>query len=154
MRYGSLYGPGSGHGNGIFDLVHQILSGKKEITVNHIEAVRSFIHVDDAAKVTAMALDANFNNQSFSVIGQQSFTMTQVVEIICDIVGTEKVALKQSGDNNHYVKTPFSHKPQSAACLYPSEVIDFQQGLSDIIDVVSEAYLRRPKPDLLGNSTS
>jgi nucleoside-diphosphate-sugar epimerase len=55
LRYGSFYGPGTAFGPG--GQIAELVSGRKFPLVGDGNGVWSFIHVDDAAEATALAID-------------------------------------------------------------------------------------------------
>ena len=52
LRFGSIYGPGSDLKNGLLKIVYDAISKKKLIYRGTDKALRSYIHVEDAAKAS------------------------------------------------------------------------------------------------------
>ena len=63
LRYGSIYGPRANLKNGLHKIVHDSLKKKKLIYRGTKKAIRSFIHVKDAAKSSVEILNRKFKNK-------------------------------------------------------------------------------------------
>ena len=59
LRFGSIYGPGSDLKNGLLKIVYDAISKKKLIYRGTDKALRSYIHVEDAAKASVDILQKN-----------------------------------------------------------------------------------------------
>ena len=69
LRYGSIYGPRSNLNNGLFKIVYDAV--KKIIYRGTQRAVRSYIHVLDAAKASADILNSQFNKKVVLIKGKK-----------------------------------------------------------------------------------
>ena len=63
LRYGSLYGPRANASNGMYKIISKAIKLKTSISWTP-ETMRQYIHVEDAAKASVVALDDDFINQS------------------------------------------------------------------------------------------
>ena len=70
LRYGSIYGPRSNLNNGLFKIVYDAVK-KKIIYRGTQKAVRSYIHVLDAAKASADILNSQFNKKVVLIKGKK-----------------------------------------------------------------------------------
>ena len=60
LRYGSLYGPRSDYRNGLWRIVKNAIETKKVNYEGSAEALREYIHVEDAARAILMLFLKNF----------------------------------------------------------------------------------------------
>ena len=65
LRYGSLYGPGAHKWNSIIKNVKTIKKDKSLTHWGNGNEVREYIHIKDAAKLTAQCLDGKYKNKIF-----------------------------------------------------------------------------------------
>ena len=63
LRYGSLYGPRSDYRNGLFRIVKNALETGNISYEGSPEAIREYIHVEDAARADVDAIKDEFCNQ-------------------------------------------------------------------------------------------
>ena len=70
LRYGTLYGPRSDHHNGLWRIVKHALETGKLSYGGSPEAMREYIHVEDAARASVAALGEEFRNQHVVLTGQ------------------------------------------------------------------------------------
>ena len=90
LRYGSLYGPRSDEKNGLYRIIKKIIDSKKIYFEGDVEAVREYIHVQDAAKASIEILNKRFENISINITGQQSITMMNLLKILKEILSIKK----------------------------------------------------------------
>ena len=138
LRYGSLYGPRSQHWNGIRGFVQQVVTkGMIEYSGNGSE-VREYIHVLDAAKLSAKALEDEYQNRAITVTGQQSMKVSDMFSMIFEIEGKEVNVnyLDRHNDSSHYGNTPYRYTPKASMKVIPTEFVDLGQGLLDVIEEI------------------
>ena len=141
LRYGSLYGPRSQSWNGIKVFVDQaIKKGFLEYPGDGSE-IREYIHVLDAAKLSAKILNDEYKNRAVTITGQQSIKVSDMLAMIFEIVG-KKYEVKYHDKNNetsHYGKTPYRYTPKTSIKIIPSEFVDLGQGLLDIVEEIHQS---------------
>ena len=71
LRYGSLYGPRSDSRNGLWRIVKNALETGTVSYEGSPEALREYIHVEDAALSSVDALGEEFRNQHVLLTGHQ-----------------------------------------------------------------------------------
>ena len=69
LRYGSIYGPRSNLKNGLLKIIYDAVKKNKLIYRGTKKAVRSYIHVQDAAKASADILKDKFNQKVILIKG-------------------------------------------------------------------------------------
>ena len=141
LRYGSLYGSRSQDWNGIYSFIKQIINESKIDYAGNGEELREYINVKDAAKLSVDILDERYVNKAINVSGQQMLRVSELIDLIFEILGKEKKIIYQSKMNlqDHYGNTPYRFTPQSAIKLVPQEYVDLSQGLFDLISEIEHS---------------
>jgi UDP-glucose 4-epimerase len=88
LRYGSLYGPRADASNGLNIIVRRALEQGKISYVGDSESVREYIHVEDAARASVVALGEEFRNESVVLTGHQPMRMLDLLKMLAEIMGT------------------------------------------------------------------
>ena len=77
------------------------------------ESLREYIHVEDAAKASVIALNNEFRNQSVVLTGQEPMRVDDLLKMIVEIMGLDtEIEFENIDKPCHYVRTPYSYKPQ------------------------------------------
>lgn len=137
LRYGSLYGPRADETNGLLRMVSRALETGKLRYEGSPDALREYIHVEDAARASVAALGEDFSNQSVVLTGQEPMRVRDLLEMLAEILGlkdgVEFVAGEQPG---HYVRTPYAYQPKLGRKYVPPMHVDLGQGLLQLINEV------------------
>ncbi len=137
LRYGSLYGPRSNSSNGLYRVVESALRTGRISYTGSPEALREYIHVEDAARASVTAMGDAFRNESVILTGQEPMRVSDVLATLAEILGLtsgiEFVAGEQLG---HYVRTPYAYQPKLGRKFIPPLHVDLGQGLLQLIDEV------------------
>jgi UDP-glucose 4-epimerase len=137
LRYGSLYGPRADISNGLYRIVKYALDNGVIRYQGSPESLREYIHVEDAARASVIALGEDFRNQSVILTGQDPMRVLDLLEMLAEILGLsnaiEFVASEQPG---HYVRTPYAYQPKLGRKYMPPMHVDLGQGLLELIDNV------------------
>ena len=140
LRYGSLYGPRSNDSNGLFRIVKSALETGKVTYRGSSEAMREYIHVEDAARASVVALGAEFRNQSVVLTGQEPMRVMDLLKMLAEILGIpEAVEFTEEDYVGHYVRTPYAYQPKLGRKYVPPLHVDLGQGLLQLIDEVQQA---------------
>ena len=135
LRYGSLYGPRSDERNAIYNFVKQALSGQKIFYGGSPEALREYIHVEDAARCSVEILKSEYINEHIILTGHQPMTVNNVLKIIKETLGQNlEFEFLNDGINVHYEISPYSFNPKIGKKLAPSYHIDIGQGILNLIE--------------------
>jgi UDP-glucose 4-epimerase len=137
LRYGSLYGPRSDEGNGLLRIVRAALETGVVRYEGSPDALREYIHVEDAARASVAALGDEFRNESVVLTGQEPMRVLDLLNMLAEMLGkpgaVEFVAGVQPG---HYVRTPYAYQPKLGRKYVPPLHVDLGQGLLQLIDLV------------------
>ena len=134
LRYGSLYGRRAGSENGIYKIIKSAIE-TGEITYNgDPDAMREYIHVADAAKLSVEILNEKYANRHVVLTGNERLRVADLMRMVAEML-PDKPELK-FGDKNlqgHYVMTPYNYSPKLGLKLVSNDHIDLGQGLLDCI---------------------
>jgi len=81
LRYGSLYGPRSDSTNGLYRVVQSALKNGIVSYKGDVDAMREYIHVDDAARASVDALGDEFKNESVVLTGQEPMRVIDMLKM-------------------------------------------------------------------------
>lgn len=134
LRYGSLYGPRSDHHNGLWRIVKRALESGKVSYEGSAEAMREYIHVEDAARASVAALGEEFCNQHVVLTGQEPMRVIDMLKMLAEILGmSQQVEFVESDQAGHYVRTPYAYQPKLGRKYVPPMHVDLGQGLLQLI---------------------
>lgn len=140
LRYGSLFGPRSDESNGLFRIVRDALRDKC-IRISKVspDAIREYIHVEDAAKASVVALSAEFRNESLVLTGHEPMSVSDFYKMLAEILGysVDDVTFIDSEKSGHYVRTPYSYQPKLGRKYTPPVHVDLGQGLIQLINEIN-----------------
>jgi len=89
LRYGSLYGARSDERNSIYKLIKQAVQDGKIVYRGTGEEMREFIHVQDAAQISAAILQPEFENQNIIITGTEKMRYIELLEMIKEMLGNK-----------------------------------------------------------------
>lgn len=139
LRYGSLYGPRSDDTNGLYRIVRSALKNNKVCYKGSPEAMREYIHVEDAARASVVALGEEFRNQSVVLTGQEPMRVIDLLKMLTEILGIPDAVEFIEGDYaGHYVRTPYAYQPKLGRKYVPPLHVDLGQGLLQLIEEIRE----------------
>jgi UDP-glucose 4-epimerase len=139
LRYGSLYGPRADESNGLYRIVRNALESGVLRYEGSPDALREYIHVEDAAKASVAALGEEFCNQSVVLTGQEPMRVHDLLEMLAEILGLSGAVEFVEGDQpGHYVRTPYAYQPKLGRKYVPPMHVDLGQGLLQLIENVRD----------------
>jgi UDP-glucose 4-epimerase len=139
LRYGSLYGPRADRTNGVYRLLAAAMRDGRISYTGAPDDIREYIHVEDAARLSADALAAEFEGQHVMLTGPAPtraadlFMMFQ--EIIGRPVGIDYRAPEGPG-SGHYAVTPYAFTPKPGRKLVTTHYVDMGQGLLRMVEAL------------------
>ena len=139
LRYGSLYGPRAADTNFLKRLLSRALLDGAVRYDGSPEAIREYIHVEDAARASVTILADGFRNRTIVITGLESIRMSDLLEMCAEILGLSTGVEYVGGDKSgHYVRTPYADRSLLARKYIPSLTIDLGQGLLQLIDEIRD----------------
>ena len=135
LRYGSLYGPRANSHNAIYRFVREALEKGSITYYGRPDALREYIHVEDAALSSVEILKPKYANQNVVLTGNQPMTVGNVLYMIAEMLGKEiEFVFDRDDSNPHYMITPYSFSPRLGKKLIHPVQFDFGQGVLRIIE--------------------
>jgi UDP-glucose 4-epimerase len=137
LRYGSLYGPRADASNGLFRIVRDALTRGSISYAGNPEAIREYIHVEDAARASVVILGEEFRNQSIVLAGHEPMRVLDLLKMLAEIMGMpDAVDFRDEEYAGHYVRTPYAYQPKLGRKYAAPLHVDLGQGLLQLIDEV------------------
>lgn len=134
LRYGSLYGPRSDERNGLWRVINRAIETGEVSYDGSPEAMREYIHVDDAARASVAALGPDFRNQHVVLTGHEPMRVMDLLKMLAEIMGlSQNVRFNESDHAGHYVRTPYAYQPRLGRKYVPPMHVDLGQGLLELI---------------------
>ena len=144
LRFGSLYGIRSDEQNAIYRFILEALTLKKISYYGSPDALREYIHAEDAARIVCKILDYKFKNQFITITGHQSMRIIDLFEMIKEMLGEN---IEYNFDNKfkqpHYKITPYNFNPKLGVKYSPELQTDMGQGLLQIMEDVHNELNKR-----------
>lgn len=135
LRYGSLYGPRADTRNAIYRFVKEAMEKGSITYYGTPEALREYIHVEDAAHCSVEILKPEYANQHIIITGHQQMIIGNVLRMIAEMIGRDvKFNFQDDPTNTHYTITPYSFNPRVGKKMTPSLQVDLGQGVLRVIE--------------------
>jgi len=144
LRFGSLYGPRADASNGLYIIVRRALEEGAISYAGNPESIREYIHVEDAARASVLALRDDFRNESVVLTGHQPMRVLDLLKMLAEIMGMpEAVDFRDEAYAGHYVRTPYAYLPKLGRRYTAALHVDLGQGLLQLIDEVRAECVRQ-----------
>ena len=144
LRYGSLYGPRADNSNGLLRIVRAALESGIVRYEGSPDALREYIHVEDAARASVAALGPDFRNQSVVLTGQEPMRVLDLMKMLAEILGIpDSVEFVEGSQPGHYVRTPYAYEPQLGRKYLLPMHVDLGQGLLQLIGEIQAKITER-----------
>ena len=140
LRYGSLYGREPNHWNFIYGVCKSLLTTGEFTYSSSPDAVREYIHINDAARETVrIAGDSHLANKAVLITGHQRMKMSEFFDMVTEILGRDVRIHYAPADNNpHYVITPYSFNIDVPVRVNLSTYVDISEGILDCLREVQK----------------
>ena len=137
IRYGSLYGPRADASNGVYRLLRTAMAEGRLAYSGGPDDIREYIHVEDAATLSADLLDAAYEGQHLTLTGASPTRAADLFTMFQEILG-RPIAIDYrhtSGPGSgHYAVTPYAYTPRPGKKLVTTHYVDMGQGLLRMIE--------------------
>jgi UDP-glucose 4-epimerase len=135
LRFGSLYGPRSTASNSLYQVVRRALETGQIVYQGSPEALREYIHVDDAARASVTALGEAFRNESIVLTGQGAMRVYDLLQMLAEILNLpDSVTFSENNYPGHYIRTPYASQSKLGRKYLPPLHVDLGQGLLQLIE--------------------
>ena len=146
LRYGSLYGPRADHTNGLYRIIKSALENGVVSYEGDIDAMREYIHVEDAARASVEAMNDDFVNESVVLTGQEPMRVIEMLKMLSEMLGFSPQSVKfiENKPAGHYIRTPYAYNQTKLGRKYiPPMHVDLGQGMLQVIDELSKANYKK-----------
>lgn len=134
LRYGTLYGPRADERNSIYKYLISAMNYSEIKVKGTGDEVREYIHVRDAAKVSAKIISKEYYNKRFVITGHQAIPLRQMLEMIGEILHKPiNIIFESKSSYDHYKITPYSFVPKIGEKFSPDIYTDMGQGLIECL---------------------
>ncbi|MDH5719787.1 MAG: NAD(P)-dependent oxidoreductase [Spirochaetia bacterium] len=141
LRYGSLYGPRSDEKNGIYRFIKQALTEGEIHYYGTENALREYIHVEDAARLSVEILKPKYKNQHIVITGTEMLKVSQLFQMLREITNKDfNIFYETSNDHPHYEMVPYSYMPKVGMKLVNPYHVDLGQGLIQVVETVDHEH--------------
>ena len=140
LRYGSLYGSRSNIKNGVYRIIKNLLDAKQ--TYQHIggaDEYREFINVVDAARLSIDVIEKEYKQKIFMITGLEKFKMSELIEMIQEIIGKKIPVTYSDTLQGHYKITPYNYNVEQSFKLVSNPYCDMGQGIIELIKEIQHA---------------
>jgi UDP-glucose 4-epimerase len=144
LRFGTIYGRRADERNTVYRCLRQALKERRIVVTGLPEAIREYIHVEDAARASEQILGNEFRNQNVILTGQHTMRFRDLLQMIREIVGADvKIEINPPGKIHdavgHYSFTPYTFHPKIAKKLVNNYYLDMGQGLLDCLEEIDQS---------------
>ena len=148
LRYGSLYGRRADQRNGIYRLLKQALEQHAIKYEGSPDAMREYIHVTDAARLSVAILSEEFANRHLILTGPERMPVKNLMRMISEMLpaGAE-LSFGNKQDEGHYLMTPYAFHPKVGHKVVATDHVDLGQGLLDCLAELHERSMRNEQPE-------
>lgn len=133
LRYGSLYGRRSNDRNGIYRMLDQALRERSISYGGNGEALREYIHVTDAAKLSVQVLGAEYVNRHLTLSGHERVPVRTLMQMVSEMMGGVALAWGSRQHEGHYEITPYAFTPRPGHKLVANDYVELGQGILDCL---------------------
>lgn len=155
LRYGSLYGRRADQRNGIYRMLHEAIAQHSITYKGSGEAMREYIHVEDAARMSVQILAPEFANRHMILTGQEKLRIKDVMTMISEIMPWPvELHFDEANAVHHYEITPYAFQPRIGRKLVLNEHVDLGQGILDCLREIHQDFHHGDENDDATPSTS
>jgi len=155
LRYGSLYGRRADKRNGIYRMLHEAVEQHSVTYKGSGEAMREYIHVEDAARMSVQILAPEFANRHMILTGQEKLRIKDVMTMISEIMPWPvELHFDEANAVHHYEITPYAFQPRIGRKMVLNEHVDLGQGLLDCLREIHQDIHHADEDDDATPSTS
>jgi UDP-glucose 4-epimerase len=129
----------------VYRLLRQVMNDETIIYHGSEDDKREYIHAEDAARLSVMAMEDSYQNKHLTLTGNDRLTITELFKMFGEILNKEvKVQFenKQGNSSGHYSMTPYTFTPKLGKKLVTNEYVDMGQGLIEVIQMIHNGSVK------------
>jgi UDP-glucose 4-epimerase len=98
---------------------------------------REYIHVEDAARLSVLAMQKEYANKHLTLTGNDRLTIDELFRMFGEILNKEvRVKYDATNSSGHYAITPYTFTPKLGKKLVSNEYVDMGQGLIQVMEMI------------------
>ena len=137
LRYGTLYGKRADYKNSIYSYLKRALEKGRIVYQGSNRAMREYINVSDAARLSVQAISEEFNDRNLIITGNAPMRFEDLMQMIGEILGKQiEIEYTVKPNDSHYDFTPYSFTPRAGHKLVSNCYVDLGQGLLECIEEI------------------
>jgi UDP-glucose 4-epimerase len=117
----------------VFRYLRQALEDRRIQASGTGEELREYIHVEDAARLSADVLAPEWENQHVTLTGASPTRAADLFTMFSEILG-RPVHIDYRRETGHYAVTPYAYTPRPGKKLVTTHYVDMGQGLLRMIE--------------------
>jgi len=134
IRFGSVFGPKASKRNGLSKIINKAIKNKKIYYSGTKNAVRSFLYVKDAARMSAEILKKKYNGKNLLLTGSSQIKITKVLKEVAKVMKLNKKPVFGNKKNEgHYDKNPYNYVPLKDKKFKIKNSITLKDGINELI---------------------
>jgi UDP-glucose 4-epimerase len=150
LRYGSLYGRRSDARNAMYRFIKEALNEHTITYKGNSDAMREYIHVQDAAQLSVKILEEEFSNRHIILTGRERLPVMKVMKMIAEMLPYDvKLQLSDEEIYGHYEMSPYAFHPKVGHKLVANDFVDLGQGILDCFADLHEKSHKASQGDWL-----
>ena len=135
LRFGSLYGPRADNNNGIKKLIKSAKIKKRIIYRGNKLAVRRYIHVENAAQLSAKILSSKYKNKILTITGKKRIKVIQLIDFLCkkfNLKKNQNIFLNEK-NSAHYKDKPTPVKRRDGINIFTKKEKKFKDSVNKLL---------------------
>ena len=136
LRFGTLYGTRSDSSNSVYNYLKDALLKGEIQAIGSGEEIREYIDVRDAADFCVEVLADKYEGETLVLTGQHRMRLSELLEMISEILDNKVNIEYGRGKNAHYKYTPYSYNPKPGKKIVLDSFRDMGQGLVEILEEI------------------
>ena len=134
LRFGTVYGERANSFNTVQNFINKSKKKKNIYRETRGNEIRSYIHVDDVAKITFKSLKKKYENNYYNIFGDKNVIVKNLLNMIKKYVPNLKIRYaKKDKKKYNYKKNPFTYKLRAGKILKLNNYISIEAGLKKLI---------------------
>ena len=136
LRFGSLYGPRADDNNGIKKLILSAKRKKRVIYRGNKMAVRRYIHVEDAAKLSVQILSSKYKNNILTITGKKNIKVKKLIEFLSKKfkIKTKKNIFLNEKNTAHYRDKPTPVTRREGKNIFIKKEKNFKKSIIQLVN--------------------
>ncbi len=137
IRFGSVFGPKGSKKNGLSKIISKALKEKKIYYSGTKNAVRRFIYVKDAVRLTAEIIKKKYNGKNILITGNSQIKITKVLKEVAKITKINKKPIFGNLKNEgHYDISPYNYTPIKDTKIKIKNTITLKKAILELIEEI------------------